>query len=87
MKDARENTNSMEINRFAYKLATIAYFHNREIVDQCILYNEDLPTDELEQVEMILERANEPEHVVEPEPEPMPRRRFDYDRYYQIVPL
>jgi len=76
MKDAERNTSEsiIEIDRVAYQLATIAYFHNRTIVDQCILYNEDLPTDEIKQVEIILEKANEPLPI----PEPTPRYKYDY---------
>ena len=77
MKNAKENRSSMEIDPVAYQLATVAYFYNKELVDQCILNNDDLPTDELKQVEIILARANEPE-TPPPQPMPLPRRRYNY---------
>ena len=58
MKNA--GMNGMEIEPVVYQLATAAYFHSRAKVDQCILGNDDLPTDELKEVEIILERANNP---------------------------
>jgi hypothetical protein len=74
-KDAGSNT-SIKIDRVAYQLAAIAYFHNRTTADQCIENCEDLPTDELKKVEMILAIADEPEPT--PTPSPTPRRRYDY---------
>jgi hypothetical protein len=80
IRDA-ETSNATEsiikIDRIAYQLAAIAYFHNRTVIERCILYNEDLPTDELEQVERILlEKADESE-ILDPTPTP-PRRKFNY---------
>jgi hypothetical protein len=80
MKDAEGNTSNITIHKSAYHLATIAYFHGRERVDQCIAENEDLPIDELKQIEMMFAIANEPEPLP-PSPTPAPRRRYDYWRY------
>jgi hypothetical protein len=82
MKSEEGNTSEsiIKINRFAYQLAVIAYFYDMELVDQCISNYDDLPTDELEQVEIIFERANKPEPLP-PSPTPTPRRRYDYWQY------
>jgi hypothetical protein len=78
IRDAKENTSNIEIDSVVYQLATIAYFHNRELVDECILNNEDLPTDELEQVEIILKKAKTDESGILPTPSPTPRHKYDY---------
>jgi hypothetical protein len=69
MKDAES---IIKIDRAAYQLATLAYFHGIEVVYE----EQDLPTDELEEVERILEKAKVDES--ETLPMPTPARRFDY---------
>ncbi len=87
IKNAGKNTSEsiIKIDRVAYQLATIAYFHNRTIVDQCILYNEDLPTEEIKQVEIILERAKtDKSEILDPTPAPSPTPRHKYDYWKNI---
>ncbi len=50
---------SVQIDPRAYELATVAYFHNREVVNDYLLGNGDLPTVELDRVKELLAESKE----------------------------
>lgn len=75
IKDAESNANSIiKIDPLAYQLATVAYFHGTEAVKE----GQELPTDELEQVEIILEKAKADKSETLPTPSPTPRHKYNY---------